>query len=143
LRGLTAAGSLGKLVAYVLVYIHIAGTAVRFGTKDLGPRCVPMSRMCEERSARPAAGGGAMVLEERVLKQWPVTIFRDPCSADEQPRWVAVACEPSELPPEAANSCLVLQYWRRQLRCPPLADGETPDAALANLLATLSGAGEG
>ncbi|MCX7623571.1 MAG: hypothetical protein RMK01_04500 [Thermomicrobium sp.] len=77
---------------------------------------------------------------QRVL-HWPVTIFRDPCSTGGQPRWVAVACEPSALPPEAANSCLVLQYWRRQLRRPPLADGETPDAALANLLETLRRAG--
>ena len=84
-----------------------------------------------------------MVLRGRVLQQWPVTIFQDPCSVGEQPRWVAVACEPSQLPPEAASSCLVLQIWRRQLRCPPLADGETPDAALANLLAALSSAAEG
>jgi hypothetical protein len=84
-----------------------------------------------------------MVSGQRVRTQWPVTIFRDPCSDEERPRWVAVACEPSQLPPEAAHSCLVLQYWRRRLRCPPLADGETPDAALANLLAALSGTGEG
>ncbi|WP_252128972.1 hypothetical protein [Thermomicrobium sp. CFH 73360] len=80
-----------------------------------------------------------MVVSERLVGTWPITIFRDPCSVGERPRWVAVACEPTQLPREAANSCLVLQYWRKQLHCPPVAEGETPDAALANLLAALNG----
>ncbi len=72
-----------------------------------------------------------------------VTIFPNPCSELGRPAWVAVACEPSQLPPEAANSCIVLEYWRRQLRRPPCAEGETPDVALANLLAALTSAREG
>jgi hypothetical protein len=83
------------------------------------------------------------VNENGALIRWPITIFRDPCSDERQPRWVAVACEPAQLPPEAAQSCFVLQYWRRQLRCPPVAVGETPDTALSNLLTALDRAREG
>lgn len=82
-------------------------------------------------------------MEERFSRAWPVTIFRDPCSAGGQSRWVAVACEPARVPTEVAQSCLVLRYWRKQRHRPPCAEGETPDAALANLLAVLEGSREG
>lgn len=76
------------------------------------------------------------------MGQRPITIFLNPCRTEGRPGWVAVACAPFELPPEAADSCLVLQYWRRQLRCPPHAEGETPDSALQNLLAALMSAAD-
>lgn len=67
---------------------------------------------------------------------WPVTIFPNPCTGEIA--WLALACEPAEVPPEVSTSCLVLSYWRRQRHCPPIGEGETPNAALANLMATLS-----
>jgi len=67
---------------------------------------------------------------------WPVTIIPNPCSGEIA--WIALACEPSEVPPEVTSSCLMLSYWRRQRTCPPVGEGETPNAALADLLVTLA-----
>ena len=67
---------------------------------------------------------------------WPVTIFPNPCIGEIP--WLALACEPGEVPPEVTSSCLVLNYWRRQRNCPPIGEGETPNAALADLMAALS-----
>ncbi|MBX6753628.1 MAG: hypothetical protein IRY86_05330 [Thermorudis peleae] len=74
------------------------------------------------------------------IELFPVTIFPNPCSSEAA--WLAVACEPDTVPGEATRSCVVLHFWRRQPQCPPIGQGDTPDAALNALLSQLSMRGQ-
>lgn len=66
---------------------------------------------------------------------WPVTIIPNPCAGEVA--WLAIACEPHDLWLDATVSCRIMHAWRSRRDAPPVGEGDTPNAALADLLSRI------